>query len=99
MLWVMIPFSIIINSVIFGKLYYSQWSIFLPATLITVIGACLDFIACGAVAVAMKNRFPADNQVVKRLGFMIFIFLIFSGLFLFLLFSGYEWIHFHGYTF
>jgi len=99
MVWVMIPFSIILNSVIFGRFYYSQWSVFLPATLITGLAACIDFIGCGAVAVAMKNRFPADNQVVKRLTFMIGIFLIVSGLFLFLLFSGYEWIHFHGYTF
>jgi LytS/YehU family sensor histidine kinase len=51
------------------------------------------------VAVAMKNRFPDDKQVVKRLTFMITIFLIISGLFLYSLFSGYELIHFYGYTF
>jgi hypothetical protein len=99
MAWVMIPFSIILNSVIFGKLYYSGWSLFITATVITGVAACLDFIACGAVAVAMKNRFPDDRHVLKRLSFMIGIFLILSGIFLFVLFSGYERIHFHGYTF
>jgi len=99
MVWVMIPFGIIINSFIFGKMYYSQWGLFLAATLITCVAACVDFTLCGAVAVAMKNRFPEDRQIVKRLASMIAIFLIISGLFLYFMFSGYELIHFYGYTF
>lgn len=99
MLWVMIPFSIIINTFVFGKKYFSDWGLFLIATIITGVAACIDFILCGVVAVEMKKRFPADNQVAKRLTLMIGIFLILSGLFLYFLFSFYEVIHFYGYTF
>jgi sensor histidine kinase YesM len=89
----------IINAFIFGKKYFSGWGIFLFATVITALGACIDFILCGTVAVEMKKRLPADNQVVKRLTLMIGIFLILSGLFLYFLFSFYELIDFYGYTF
>jgi two-component system LytT family sensor kinase len=99
MLWTMIPFSIVINIFVFGKKYFSGWSLFLSATIITALAACVDFILCGAVAVEMKKRLPADNQVVKRLTLMIGIFLILSGLFLYFLFSFYELINFYGYTF
>jgi len=99
MVWTMIPFSMIINAFIFGKKYFSGWSLFLLATIITGLAACIDFILCGTVAVEMKKRLPADNQVAKRLTFMIGIFLIISGLFLYFLFSFYELIDFYGYTF
>lgn len=99
MLWTMIPFSMVINVFVFGRNYFSSWGLFLLATLITTLAACIDFIACGGVAVEMKKRLPADNEVAKRLTFMIGIFLIFSGLFLYFLFSFYELINFYGYTF
>jgi two-component system, LytTR family, sensor kinase len=99
MVWVMVPFTIVVNTFVFGIKYFSDFGLFLSATLITIVAVCIDFILCGAVAVTMKNRFPADAQVVKRLAFMIVIFLIISGLFLYFLFSGYEAINFYGYTF
>jgi two-component system LytT family sensor kinase len=99
MLWTIVPFSMMINAFIFGKNYFGGWSLFLSATVITGIGAGLDFILCGTVAVEMKKRLPADSQVVKRLTMMIGIFLILSGLFLYFLFSFYELIGFYGYKF
>jgi two-component system LytT family sensor kinase len=99
MVWVMVPFTMVINTFVFGVKYYSQGGLFSLSTLITCVAACIDFILCGGVAVVMKKRFPADRQVPKRLTFMIGIFLILSGLFLYFLFSFYEWIDFYGYTF
>lgn len=99
MMWVMTPFSIVLNLFIFGKAYYSSWWQFLLATLITVVACSIDFIICGFVAVALKARFPSEKQLNKRLSLMIVMFLIITGLFLFLMFSGYETIGFYGYTF
>ena len=99
MLWVMLPLTILLNSILFGKLYYSNWEVFLLSTLISGTGACIDFILCSYVAVALKNRFPAEKQVPKRLTLMILTFLLLTGLFLYSLFRGYEAIHFYGYTF
>ena len=99
LLWVILPFSIVLNALIFGKLYFSEWYIFALATLISGIAFCIDFIICGAVAVALKSRFPNEKHLARRLTIMILTFLIITGLFLFSMFKGYEAVGFFGYTF
>lgn len=94
-----LPLSLIINSVIFGGSYYSNWQQFLFATLLTGLLFCIDFIICGSVAVLLKRRFPSDNQVGKRLSLMILSFILFTGLFLYILFKGYEFFPFLNYQF
>ena len=99
MLWVMLPLTILLNSILFGKLYYNNLQVFILATLISGAGACIDFILCGFIAVALKSRFPKNEEVTIRLSLMILAFLLLTGLFLYSLFRGYEAIHFYGYTF
>lgn len=99
LLWVILPFAIVLNTLIFGKQYYSAWIIFLMATLITSVACAIDFVICGYVAVALKTRFPNEKQLAKRLTLMILMFLTITGLFLFSLFRGYEIIRFYGYAF
>jgi two-component system LytT family sensor kinase len=95
----MIPFSVVLNILIFGKQYFSSLRLFVFATLITTVASCIDFTLCGAVAVILKRRLSLDEQVKKRLVIMILVFLIVSGLFLYFLFSGYALIRFYGYSF
>jgi two-component system, LytTR family, sensor kinase len=99
LLWVILPFSIALNSLIFGALYYSKWYIFVLATIVSGIAFSIDFVICGTIAVALKSRFPTEKQMAMRLTFMIITFLIITGLFLFSLFRGYEAMNFFGYTF
>jgi len=99
MVLVMIPFAIIINSIIFGAQYFTNWKIFVVATLISSLAGAIDFILCGLIAVTLKNRFPDEKQLLKRLSIMIFTFLIISGLYLYSLFRGYEHIDFFNYRF
>ena len=99
LLWVILPFTIVLNTMIFGKLYYSEWHIFLLATLVSAIAFSIDFVICGFVAVALKSRFPYEKQLTKRLTIMILTFLIITGLFLFSVFRGYEARGFFGYSF
>lgn len=99
MAWTMIPLSIAVNFFVFGKLYFTNLLLFFSASIITIALLCGDFILCGAVAVIMKQRLPADNEVAKRLSFMIIIFIILSGLVLYGLFSFYSGVHFFGYSF
>ncbi|ULQ53166.1 sensor histidine kinase [Flavihumibacter fluvii] len=96
---VLLPFTILMNSIVFGTMYYSGLPLFLEATLITGLAFVLDFTLCGFIAVLLKERFPDENQAGRKLSLMIITFLVVSGLFLLLLFKGYEIINFHGYTF
>ncbi len=99
LLWVMLPFTVLLNGILFGQPYFTQFPLFLLATLITGSAAAIDFICCGFIAVALKNRFPAEGHLVKRITLMILSFWLISGLFLFSLFHGYESIQFYNYQF
>ena len=99
MMYTMLPFVVVLNSFIFGKLYYTNIGVFIFATLITGVAGIIDFIICGFVAVTLKKRFPTEEELGKRLGFMILLFLMITGLFLYSLFRGYEAIGFYNYKF
>ena len=99
MFLVILPFTILLNSMIFGKMYFSDWRIFSLATLITGFAGCIDFVICGFIAVSLRKRFPGDHEVTKRLTLMIITFLLITGLYLYTLFHGYEAIHFFGYSY
>jgi len=99
MLWTIIPFSIVLNILIFGREYLNNWGLFAFATIITAAAACIDFVLCGGVAIILKKRFPSDNEIKKRMGLMIVIFVIISGLFLYSLFSVYALLSFYNYSF
>ena len=81
-------FGIIINTIIFGVSYFANWQLFLLATIISSVAGGIDFILCGFVAVTLKNRFPEEHQLLKRLSLLLFPFLLlffffFSSFFLF----------------
>ena len=99
LMWILLPFDVALNSFIFGKLYYSNWQLFLWATLITGVACAIDFLLCGFVAMTLKRRFPYENQLGMRLSLMIVIFLMITGLFLYSLFQGYESLGFYNYRF
>lgn len=99
LLWVILPMTIVLNTLIFGKMYYSALHIFALTTLVSGLGFCIDFVICGFVAVALKSRLPRERQLSTRLTLMILMFLIITGLFLFSLLKGYEAINFFGYSF
>lgn len=93
------PITLAVNGVIFGSSYFADWKILLLATPVTALVFALDFIACGQVAVIMKNRFPGEQQVGRRIALMISSFFALTGLTLLILFRGYESIPLLDYTF
>jgi two-component system LytT family sensor kinase len=99
MLIVMPPLVILLNSILFGKLYFSNIKVFLFASFITGIACCLDFVICGFIGMALRNRFPSEEQIAKRLTLMIITFIVLTELFLYTLFRAYDAVHFFGYTF
>src|SRR5687768_9877940 len=95
----MMPYMLVMNCLIFGLRYFSNWGIFLSSSVITIVCGSMQFIVCGFIAVEMKQRFPNDNQLFKRLFVMILVFIVLSALFISLLFWLYDAISFFDYTF
>lgn len=97
--FVLLPVTLVINSVIFGSAYYRNGAHFFFATALTAAGFTVHFITCSWVALQMKKRFPSEKQVGTRLAMMITGFILLSGLFLFTFFKGYENFSFLRYRF
>ena len=89
---ILLPYTLITNSIAFGVKYFSSLEIFLLATITTAIAFSIYFTLCGGVAVLLKNRFSLPHHVPRRLTLMILMFLLMSGLFLLFLFRMYEYI-------
>jgi two-component system, LytTR family, sensor kinase len=99
LLYVIMPFTLIMNYAIFGANYFSSPRYFLYITLVTAFAFSIDFVICGVIAVTLKQRFPTEEQLSKRLGFMIVTFLLITGLFLAALFRGFEKLGYYNYSF
>ncbi|MGB8195066.1 MAG: histidine kinase [Chitinophagaceae bacterium] len=94
-----LPITLIINSAVFGLRYFTEWKVFVLATLLSGIAFAFYFTLCGAIAVMMKRRFPDEEQTSTKLSLMIGSFIVMTGLFLLLLFRGYENLPFLDYSF
>lgn len=92
-------FTLLLNGLNFGSQYVSGIGFFLLTSLITYAWFSVNFIVCGAIAVFFKKRFPLENDVIKRLSFMIVAFLLTTGLFLTGLFNFYDGIPLFNYRF
>jgi two-component system LytT family sensor kinase len=90
MLWTVTPFSVLLNSIIFGKQYYSDWKIFAAATIITFLVIALSFVVYGGVAVAFRERWPEDSMFIKRTVMLLGIFMIMTGLIMLAVFTIFE---------
>lgn len=99
MLLILLPYTLVINGIMFGRYYTSSMQVFLLTTFLTALASVVHFVICGMIAVALRNRFPLASTVMKRLSVMIGVFLILSGLYLFFLFHAYEKIPWIEYSF
>lgn len=90
MLWTMIPFSILLNIIIFGGEYFSSGTVFFIATPATFVVMAVSFIMYGNIAVTFRQRFPGDENFLKRTTILILLFLIISALIIFGVYTAYN---------
>jgi two-component system LytT family sensor kinase len=90
LLCTVIPFVVILNSIIFSDRYFTEWRTGIIATLVGIIVIGTAFIAYGHIAVVFRHRFPSDNDFFKKTMLMILLFLLMSALLIFAMFSFYQ---------
>jgi two-component system, LytTR family, sensor kinase len=95
----MLPMALMINYVLYGSRYFTDISCFLPATLLTFFFLGVAFLTYGFVAIFLRNRFPSDGQVFKRLTICISIFVLMSAVYVSILLLSYDYFHFLGYEY
>jgi len=90
MLGTILPFTILLNWVIFGNAYFTDWRTLLVASLVSGVVLMGSFIGYGHIALAFRNRFKDDARFLKRVILQILLFLLMTALILVGLFSLYN---------
>lgn len=91
------PIAIIINYLVFGARYFSEWHTFLFATLPTGVILALDYIASGMVAGILNSMFPKYSQTFKRIGCSLLAYSLMMVASITIIFLGYDYISYLGY--
>jgi two-component system LytT family sensor kinase len=75
-LWVMVPYSVIMNSLVWGSCIFSSLKDFLVSLVVVLIYSTIAYSLFGIVASLVKKRFPEDSQMLKRLGIILPLFCV-----------------------
>jgi two-component system, LytTR family, sensor kinase len=95
----MLPMTVLTNFFLFGSRYFKEANVFAWATLVTFFLLCAAYFVYGLIAVSLRNRFPHDHEVFKRLTIAITIFVLITGVYLSIVCRGYDLFHFMDYKY
>ena len=91
------PFAAVLNFILFGSRYFTEWQTFLLATLSTLILIFLVYVLCGMIAVILRNRYPKYSETFKRILISLVAYVAIMCAAITILFWGYDYIGFLGY--
>lgn len=92
-----IPYTALINWLLFGRSYFTQLNLFLVATGIMLIAAIALYYLIILFAIAVRTRMPEYHQAFRRGLILITVAFVITGSFTTILFSGYDYFHFMEY--
>ena len=95
----MLPLGLIINYILWGDDYFSDLPVFLATTLTTFAYLAGSFITYGLVGISLRNRFPRDFDLPKRMTISLAIFFLMSAVYISFLLLVYDYSHFFGYSY
>ncbi|HJW16960.1 MAG TPA: histidine kinase, partial [Flavisolibacter sp.] len=95
----MFPMALLMNYFLFGSIYFEKLNVFSWATLVTFVALCFAFFIYGQIAVSLRNRFPHEHEVYRRIFITITIFVLLTGVYLSILCRAYDIFHFMGFAY
>jgi two-component system LytT family sensor kinase len=95
----MLPMSLLLNYFLYADRYFQSPAQFSWTTLITFAYMGCGFLTYGFVAILLRNRFPEDAQVFKRLLVCLGIFFLMSAAYISILLMLYDRFSFYGYEY
>ncbi len=75
-LWVILPYTIVINFLLLGDCVYTSISHFLPCTGFTMLYFFVGYFVFGLAGVFIQRKFPLSQDLFKRIGVMLPVFYI-----------------------
>jgi two-component system LytT family sensor kinase len=95
----MLPTSALLNYLLFDTRYVESTTMLIITTLAGFFYLSFTFVCYGFVAVLLRNRFPSDKEIFKRLFICLGIFYLMSAAFISLLLVVYDSTNFFGYKY
>lgn len=95
----MLPGAVLMNYFLYGTRYFSELNVFVLTTIVSFLALCLAYLFYGLVAISLRNRFPGDDEVFKRLTITITIFVLITGVYLSVVCRAYDLFDFMGYEY
>ena len=95
----MLPMGMLVNYFLYGATYFDSVFKFLLITLVTFLYLGGGFLTYGFVAIFLRNRFPNDAQLLKRLTICLGIFFLMSAVYISFLLLVYDYFKFYGYRY
>lgn len=93
------PFAVIINALMLGARYFTDYRIFLTATALAAADFSIGFTLCCAIGIWLRRQYKQEEGISDRMLVMIALFMAMTILFLLALFRGYEQVPIYQYRF
>jgi two-component system LytT family sensor kinase len=92
-----VPFTLLVNHLLFGYRYFNELNVFLWATAVTSLVMAISWECHTRVGVILRIRFYRDRDIIRRLVIANVLFLIITGITLAIIFWGYDYLRFFDY--
>lgn len=89
-----VPTVMLLNYLLFGNRYFSEWRVFLLATLVLFLCSFTAHQLYITIISRLRERFPDERRAATRISLSIGCFVLLSGLLLLVLFRVYSATHF-----
>ncbi len=89
-LWFVVPYTLVINSLVLGSCFFKSVSIFLQAFFTGIFYFALVYTLFGLVAGLVKKRYPEDAKLFRRIAVMLPLFFVMNLLAVQVLYLLYE---------
>ena len=94
-IWVMIPYTIVMNALIFGACIFHSFTAFAETSIISLLYFAFIYAVFGTVALMVKKRFPQDSDLFRRVAVMLPLFYLMNILSvqcIYILYESMDWI-------
>ena len=94
-MWVMVPYTVIMNTLVFGTCIFSSLKVFVETLIISLLYFGLMYGVFGTVALMVRKRFPQDGDLFRRILVMLPLFYLMNILAvqcLFILYESINWL-------
>jgi two-component system, LytTR family, sensor kinase len=80
LLWIMFPYIVCLNSIVFGTCIFSSLSLFLRSSLYGALYISVIYFVFGVAATLVKRRFPSASDMFRRIAILLPLFYVMNAI-------------------